>query len=139
MPIHPRYRHSLAFQTGAYTVQFRVLPFRLGVAPLVFTKLTKEVAKVYVEHGIHPLFYQDNWLFIIASASQATSHVSLARSLAEGMGFSFNLNKSSLLPSQVLKWIGMCWDTRAMTASLSQANQQKIVAKLWHAIFCHTS
>lgn len=68
IPIHSCFQKFLAFQTGHETYQFQVMPFCLGIAPRVYTKLAKEMVSVDISHGV-------DWLSICESESSSQEDV----------------------------------------------------------------
>lgn len=71
---------------------------------------------------INSLFYLDDWLIIGTSELQAGNMVVFALEIVQEMGFLFNIQKSSLVPKQKLKWLKMQRDTTEMSLSLSVDN-----------------
>ena len=134
VPIHPRFRKFLAFQIGESVFWFTRLPFGLSIAPRVFTKLTKVVAKSLMESGVHCLMYLDDWLISAESASATRAAVEKTLRLAGGMGFNFNMSKSHLCPSQCITWLGLEWNSNSSSVQISALNLLKIRRRLFQAL-----
>ena len=100
VPIHRRFRPYLAIQDGSRVLRFRVLPFGLGIAPRVFTKLLKVVSSLLLEEGVHVLMYLDDWLLQTSSRQEALVDTQTTLSLCESLGLHFNIPKSLLVPTQ---------------------------------------
>ena len=97
-PIHTQSQKYLRFHNKGVTYQFVSLHFGLGTAPLVFTKIVKEVKLLALQQGIRLDQYLDNWVIHVPPRRSAT-HKSLL-SLVKELGFVANLKNSELLPSQ---------------------------------------
>ena len=127
VPIHRRFRPFLALQDGSRVLRFKVLPFGLGIAPRVFTKILKVVSSILLDEGVRVLMYLDDWLVQAASPDQALEDTQRTISVCEYLGFRFNFPKSLLVPTQRLTWLGMEWDSPSATLALSQDNRMKVL------------
>ena len=130
VPIHRRFRPYLAFQANEDVFQFRVLPFGLNIAPRVFTKLTRVVAARLVDEGVNVLMYLDDWVIQAPTKELCSKATALTITLAEDMGFAFNLPKSCVVPSREIAWLGLVWDSATQTLRLSDTNRAKVVNKI---------
>ena len=138
VPIHPRFRSFLAVQDGAMVLRFRVLPFGLNIAPRVFTKITKTVAALLTGEGICTLMYLDDWLVQATSPSEVREATEKTIHICSTLGFQFNIPKSSLAPAQNINWLGMTWDSRAASLSLSPENRARVIKKLRRMLLATT-
>lgn len=96
LPITPQYCHKLRMKT----FQFNCLPFRLCIAPRVFTKLLKPVIEKLRTMGIHLVIYMDDMILMAASTHLLRKHIQLTLFLLENLGFIINSKKSILKPIQ---------------------------------------
>ena len=118
VPIHRSFRKYLGFRLGKRKYQFRVLPFGLNIAPRVFTKLTKPILQELRLLGIGVLVYLDDWLVWGRSRDECLRHTKLALEVIQRRGFVVNFDKSHLVPSDSLEWLGIQWDARTGHMSL---------------------
>lgn len=94
-----------------------IVPFGLCLASQVFTHLMEYVAVAFVDRGLDALFYLDDQLLTSPSWSKTEASVQVAKEMAKSIGFTFNLPKFPRVPQQRLDWVGMDWDTFALTSS----------------------
>ena len=99
--IFKHHRKYLRFSFKCKVFQFRVLSFGPTVAPRVFSKVTSVVAAYLRQQSIRLATYLDDWLVL----NQITMEKSIHRSKFR-LGFMINKEKSNLLPSQDLTYIG---------------------------------
>ncbi|MEL7522376.1 MAG: reverse transcriptase domain-containing protein, partial [Cyanobacteria bacterium J06553_1] len=138
VPIHKRYRPFLAFSAGKRVYQFRVLPFGLNIAPRVFTRILRPVHNALAQAGVQMLMYLDDWLVFASSAEECNTMVETTLQIGRRMGLLFNLDKSHLLPTKRIQWLGMIWDSVSSTLSLSEDNRMRCRKKLFRAIHTYT-
>ena len=62
IPIHTQSQKYLRFHFKGVTYQFTSLPFRLAIAPLIFTSIVKQVKLIALQSGIRLHQYLDDWL-----------------------------------------------------------------------------
>ena len=134
VPIHRSYRPYLAFSAGGRVFQFRVMPFGLNIAPRVFTRILRPVHQALVREGVQVLMYLDDWLIYASSSEDCLRMVKRTLEVGRGMGLLFNLEKSHLLPTQSLQWLGMSWDSVACDLSLSGENRRRCRMKLFRTV-----
>ena len=112
IPIHRAYHRFLAFRYKGIDYAFRALPFGLSTAPRVFTRVTKVVLAFLRRKGILVFAYLDDWLLVGRSAQESTDITSYTVSLLEDLGWIVNQEKSSLIPSQILTYLGAVLDLK---------------------------
>uniref|UniRef100_A0A1X7TRB5 Reverse transcriptase domain-containing protein n=1 Tax=Amphimedon queenslandica TaxID=400682 RepID=A0A1X7TRB5_AMPQE len=111
-PVFPIRKQSLP------DYQFNCLPFSLASAPWVFTKTLKLIAALGQELGIQLAVYIDNILLMAETKEKASDHASGLIHLFQCPGFTINLEKTILQPSQCLEFLGFMVDTIKMKLSL---------------------
>ena len=136
VPVHRSFRRYLVFRIGTDTYRFRAMPFGLGVAPRIFTKLVNVLISQLRAAGVYVIAYLDDWL--IWDDSQRACQIKVAKCLAplEDRGFVMNIAKSSLEPVQSIKYLKIIWDARECTFSLPEALQLKVVKSLKDLFIC---
>ena len=103
---HQKY---LQFQWQGSTYEFCCLPFGLSSAPRVFTKLMKPVLVRLRHHGVHLIMCLDDMLLVIQSREELGRQLIQIMLLLESLGFVINKQKSQLLPTQTIQYLGFLW------------------------------
>ena len=134
VPIHQESQKFLRFiwQNKAY--QFKAMPFGLNVAPRVFTKLLKPVVAWLRGQGIRLIIYLDDILIMASSVELVKQHKQITIRLLESLGFLINYDKSMLIPTQRIQFLGLLIDSTQMlfilpetkTTSIRKACQQLV-------------
>ena len=109
--IHPSHRKWMRFVWKHRIFQFRALPFGLSLSPWIFTRVVRELATVVRGLGVRFSTYIDDWLVKSQTREGCVSHTQLVLQQARALGFSVNLAKSELTPSQEFSYLGMTFDT----------------------------
>lgn len=115
VPIHPSSRRYLQFQWRNKLYQFKVLPFGLSLAPLIFTKVLKPLLRWARLHGIRISAYLDDLVIAATTRELSLKHTRMVMDKLASLGFLTKESKSSLTPSQTLQHLGYEIDTTNMT------------------------
>lgn len=113
VPIYPLYRKYLRFAFGGITYEYMVLPFRLSLSPRMVVKCTEVAIAPLREAGMRLAMYIDDWLLAAQSLQQTQAHARLLTSHLAALGFTVNWEKSVLIPTQNIKFIGLSLDLAA--------------------------
>ena len=125
LPIAKRHRKYLRFIWRGTLYEFQCLCFGLSLAPFYFTKAMKPIFPQLRREGIHCGHYIDDSLYINTSRKQLERHTARAKELLQSLGFTINLEKSSLQPSQQITHLGFLIDSEAYTVSLPTDKVEK--------------
>ena len=117
VPVHPSSHRFLRFVAAGKVWQFHVLCFGLTTAPQVFTRVMAPVSAFLHSLGIRVLRYLDDWLVLAASCKEAIWARDNVLELCEDPGIVVNLEKSSLVPSQIVSYLGVRIDSQTFRAS----------------------
>lgn len=98
--------------------QFRVLPFGIAIAQKVFTKVFVVVAAQLRHLGYSMFPYLDNWLLVASSHTEITSTIRAVCLLLTILGVCINEEKTVLVPTQAINFIGTCLDSMVAHAFL---------------------
>ena len=124
--IAQEHRRYLRFTWRGNTYEFTCLPFELCSAPRTFTKLMKPVMAFLRGQGIRTIIYLDDILKMNQSLAALQSQVYQTVSLLEALGFTINWEKSQLVPSQQICFLGFQVDSVKMKLFLPEDKIQQI-------------
>ena len=125
--MHARDRKFLRFAWKEEVYQFRALPFGLSLAPWIFTMVARELCASVRGLGIFLRAYLDDWLIHNLSRQACLAHTELVLQTASRLGFTVNLQKSDLCPSQQFIYLGMKFDTVAYLVRPAPARVSKLL------------
>ena len=120
IPIYPPHRKFLRFGYEGKLYEYLVLPFGMSLSPRVFVKCTQAAIAPLRQRGIRIATYIDDWLLSADSPLDARSHTQQVVSHLSSLGFSINHEKSCLVPTQTIDYIGITLNSLSFTAKLSQ-------------------
>ena len=105
---------------------YKVCPFGLGPAPMLFTKLFRPLVRRWRERGIHCVLYLDDGIFV-ARTSEICQCISvfIQRDLHEA-GVVTSPAKCVWQPTQQIEWLGLCIDLDTFVFSVSKKRVQKV-------------
>ncbi len=131
--ILPRHRPFLRFAFDSRAYQYKVLPFGLSLSPRVFTKVVEAALIPLREQGVRILNYLDDWLILAQSRRQLFAHRDLVIKHLSLLGLRVNWEKSKLVPTQRISFLGMKFDSVNQTARLTQERAQSAltIASAW--------
>ena len=109
VPIRKNLHKFMAFCHGHQLYFFKVLPFGLNVAPMIFLKILKHPLSRLHQEGIPVLAYLDDW--ITWAPNKVILQINLRKilSLLKNLGFLINYKKSQLTPASDITWLGVRW------------------------------
>ncbi len=125
--ILPRHRPFLRFAFEGQAYQYKVLPFGLSLSPRVFTKVVEAALVPLREQGVRILNYLDDWLILAQSRKQLSAHRDLVLKHLSLLGLRVNWEKSKLVPTQRISFLGMEFDSVNQTARLTQEHAQSVL------------
>ena len=115
VPMHQSSRKFLQFRWRDRLYQFKVLPFGLSLAPLVFTKVLRPLLQWARSKGIRISAYLDDLIIVAATKELSLEATRLVLNKLERLGFLVKESKSSLTPSTTLQHLGFEIDTVSMS------------------------
>ncbi len=127
--ILPRHRPFLrfAFEGQGQAYQYKVLLFGLSLSPRVFTKVVEAALVPLREQGVRILNYLDDWLILAQSRRQLSAHRDLVLKHLSLLGLRVNWEKSKLVLTQRISFLGMEFDSVNQTARLTQERAQSVL------------
>ena len=120
IPIYPPHRKFLRFGFQGKIYEYMVLPFGLSLSPRVFVKCTQAALAPLRQRGFRIANYIDDWLVMADSETIAQDQTNAVISHITALGFTVNYDKSVLVPTQSIIYLGMALDTVSFRARLSE-------------------
>ena len=137
VPIHPSCRKYLRFCHQDQVFQFRALPFGLGTAPRVFTKLMAAVGAFLRLQGSVLLQYFDDWLLHQLNRQTLLQDLEFAWKKLLSLGLLLNAEKSELIPSQDFTFVGMNFRTSLNRVRISLQRISDLISRV-HRVLNNT-
>ena len=128
VPVHPESRPFLRFVTNGQVYQFTALCFGLSMAPQVFTRVMAPVSAILHSLGIRMRRYLDDWLVQSSSRESLLQDLQVVLDLCQELGIVINPEKSNLVPSQVVQYLGVIINTQSFVASLSRDRVARLLS-----------
>ena len=128
VPIHPDSRMYLRFMAFNKVYQFKVLCFGLSTAPQVFTRVMAPVSTILHTLGIRLRRYLDDWLIQASSREQVLLSLRTVLQLCNSLGIVVNWEKSQLVPTQRICYLGVLLDSVSFRASPAQKRVDKLLS-----------
>ena len=128
VPVHPDSRHFLLFVSKGHVFQFKALCFGLSTAPQVFTRVMASVSAILHSMGIRIRRYLDDWLVQSSSRESLLQDLKTVLNLCHELGIVVNPQKSHLVPSQVVQYLGVVINAETFMASPSQEHISRLLS-----------
>ena len=128
VPVHPASRHFLRFVFRDRVYQFKALCFGLSTAPQVFTRVMDPVSAILHSMGIRMRRYLDDWLVQSSSREALVRDLQTVLHLCHELGIVVNPQKSNLIPSQVVQYLGVMIDATSFRASPSPERISRLLS-----------
>ena len=128
VPVHPASRHLLRFVFRDRVYQFKALCFGLSTAPQVFTRVLAPVSAILHSIGIRMRRYLDDWLVQSSSRESLVQDLQTVLPLCHELGIVVNPQKSNLIPSQVVQYLGVMIDAQSFRASPSPERVSRLLS-----------
>ena len=128
VPMHPESRKFLRFMVRGKVYQFKVLCFGLSTAPQVFTRVMAPVSAILHRTGVHLRRYLDDWLIQASSREQVLLALETVLQLCKSLGIVVNWEKSQLIPTQRIVYLGVILDSISFRASPVLKRVEKLLS-----------
>ncbi|XP_073417970.1 uncharacterized protein [Dendrobates tinctorius] len=125
VPIFSGHQKFLRFAIHQEHYQFVALPFGLATAPRAFTKIMAALMALLRIRGLVLFPYLDDILIKAPSFQQARLSLTIVLDTLSNFGWLVSREKSCLVPTQCLVFLGLLFDTRRSRVFLPQ---EKIVS-----------
>lgn len=127
IPVEASSQRYLMFKFQSKYYRFVCLPFGLCTCPYIFTKIIKQITYKLRSAGYISVVYLDDWLCIGRSRNEYQENVQLTLELLQSLGFVINFEKSSLIPSNLCKFLGVIIDSINSTLTLTDIKKYKLL------------
>ena len=123
--MHPESRKYLRFMAFGKVYQFKVLCFGLSMATQVFTRVMAPVSAILHSLGIRLQRYLDDWLIQASSREQVLLALRTVLRLCNSLGIVVNWEKSQLVPTQKMIYLGALLDSVSFLGFSSPETSQR--------------
>ena len=127
LPIHPRDRRFLRFYWNGIKYQYGVLPNGLASGPGDFTKVTKVIFSKLREKGFLNASYLDDSLLAGEDIPDCKKNVMNTVAIGLKSGFVVHPEKSVLVPTQIIEYLGFILNSIHMEVSLTERRKEDLV------------
>ncbi|KAL1454597.1 hypothetical protein WDU94_010815 [Cyamophila willieti] len=118
IPVHQSHQRFLCFVHEGRVYKWTSLPFGLASAPQAFAQLSNWVVSILRKNGIRTLVYLDDFLFAAQDPLLLQMQIDWTLNLLAHLGWVVNREKSVLIPTQKIDYLGISWDTQLHRISL---------------------
>lgn len=126
VPVHSDHQKFLKFIWDDQLYAFTCLPNGLTCAPRYFTKLLKPVYASLRSQGYLSVAYIDDCYLQGNSSQECAENVSETVKLVESLGFIIHPEKSVMVPSKKIKFLGFYLNSENMTVYLTEKRATEI-------------
>lgn len=127
VPIYPGHQKYLKFSHRDQLYKFISMPNGYGPAMRVFTKLLKVPFSHLRERKHISVVYVDDSYLQGKSFDNCTRNVIDTVNVLRKLGFTIHVDKSLLLPTQEITFLGFVFNSISMTITLTSEKKEKIV------------
>ena len=128
LPIDEQHRKFLRFRWKGQLWQYDCMPNGLALAPRKFTKLLKPVYAQLREQGHVSTAFLDDSLLVADSELSCVKNIQATVQLLRSLGFIIHPEKSVLVPSQTIQYLGVVINSSTMTVTLTDERKASLVA-----------
>ena len=128
VPIHPRFQKYLAFTHEGKLFFFQAMPIRINIGPRIFSMVVTEALKLLHKQGIPASLHIDDWLLWDMSHTTLTENTSKTVNLLTKLGFTLNLEKSQLIPTPTITYLGITWSGTPHTLLPSSKSLDNVIS-----------
>lgn len=126
IPIHKDSRKYLRFQFDSKIYEYTCLPNGLSSAPRLFTKMLRVIFSHLRSQGLMSVTYIDDILLIGKSENECKMNIALTTETLEKAGFYINKEKSNLVPTKQLRFLGFDLSSKTMKISTPQPKLSRL-------------
>ena len=120
VPVRTSDRDWFRFMWNDLHLRFMVLPQGFSASPRIFTKLLKPIFAHFRSLGMSTAIYIDDCIFLAESEGILAKNIDYAIGFLDNLGFTINVGKSNLIPSQRIEFLGYDLNSKDMSATLPE-------------------
>ena len=128
VPIDEQHKKFLRFRWEGQLWQFDCLPNGLALAPRQFTKLLKPVYAHLREQGHVSTAFLDDSLLLADIEQACIENIQATVQLLRSLGFIVHLEKSMLVPSQTIQYLGVIINSCDMAVTLTEERKASLLS-----------
>ena len=118
--IFPAHQTTPGFSINNKYYFFTVLAFGLSSGPYIFTKVMREMVKYWRKNSIKTIMFLDDGWGTNKTLDSCIIDANFVKSSLESAGFLINAEKFIWVPTKVLEWIGLVWDSLLFKISIPE-------------------
>lgn len=126
VPILETHKKFLRFEWQNTLYQFNAMPNGLALAPRTFTKLLKPVFASLRAKGHVSTAFLDDSLLLGSTETECMTNVRDTLILLQELGFVVHPEKSVLIPSQQIQYLGVIIDSSSMKVTLTADRKNSV-------------
>ena len=128
--VHKSYRRYLAFSFDNISYVWKAMPFGLRIAPYLFCKLMYPIINhLRLKYNIYLFYYLDDILLLAPSEELATQQTKIVLEVLAKAGLRVNIEKSVLVPSEEITFLGVTINLKNKTLRPSADNKLSCIQK----------
>ena len=128
IPVHQAYKQYFTCYWQGRFYEYNRMPNGYAQAPLLFAKILKHPFARLRKQGLLSVVYLDDSYLQGDSYSGCLHNITATTNLLAWLGFRINYEKSVLVPTQSMKFLGFILDSVTMTISLTETRRAHILA-----------
>ncbi|CAG7820539.1 unnamed protein product [Allacma fusca] len=130
VPVNKDYWKFLRFQFNGKLYEFTCLCFGLNIAPRIFTKILRPVVGYLRSLGHESCVYLDDIFLLGRNEYSCLGNVAHTRSFLEYLGLVINYDKSNLIPSTQISYLGFVFDSVKMRMYIPELKVKKTLGMI---------
>lgn len=137
---HQRFlRFAIQGPAATLHLQYTALPFGISSAPRIFSKIMAEALKGLRQEGIGIIPYLDDLLFFADSAAILENNLRKSMIYLQNLGWLINAEKSQMIPSQRVVYLGYVLDSRLSKIFLTKEKDVKMTQAITSLLRNHST
>jgi hypothetical protein len=131
VPVHSTMQPLLGICWNGKAYKYVGMPFGLSDAPRVFSQIIKKVVNTIRDlWRIKAVIYLDDLILLHQNPDHLKKVGQEVTEFLEWLGWTVNLEKSQLDPSQTFKYLGWQWNSSELTVQIPKERREKALALL---------
>ena len=140
LAVHPDYRKYLRFEFEGKLLEFTCVPNGLRTGPRFFTKVLKvPLAYLREKEGVTISGYIDDSILLGDSPEEVMVAGQKAADLLQDLGYMISEEKSVVVPTQKIEYLGFNIDSRRMVVEMTELKVgkiRKLILEVWKQQRC---